>query len=135
MFKVAIISVMAVSHCNDHVLQQLSKGAQLERTDKEGLTALCWACLKGHVTLVQSLSHRGADIHHMDRSRRTPLHLAAFYGDAQVVGVVTAVCLSLLVLAVVALCGCWCCGICSWWCVCCCVGLLMHLCVCLFMYV
>ena len=64
---------------------QLNKGAQLESVDKEGLTALCWSCLKGHMSLVQALTNQGAWLHHQDNSLRTPLHLAAFFGDAQIV--------------------------------------------------
>lgn len=54
--------------------------------DKEGLTALSWACLKGHLPLVRALVERGAATAHADKSGRTPLDLAAFYGDSEVVG-------------------------------------------------
>ena len=60
-------------------------GALLHQTDKEGLTALCWACLKGHLHIIQSLLDRGSNLHHTDKSGRNPLQLAAFHGDAQVV--------------------------------------------------
>lgn len=53
--------------------------------DREGLTALCWACLKGQLTCVQLLLERGSDIEHTDRNGRTPLDLAAFFGDENVV--------------------------------------------------
>lgn len=53
--------------------------------DKEGLTALSWACLKGHMPLVRCLVERGAATAHADKSGRTPLDLAAFYGDSEVV--------------------------------------------------
>ena len=56
--------------------------------DKEGLTGLCWACLKGQLHCVQSLVERQSDIDHTDRNGRTPLDLAAFFGDAQVVCVI-----------------------------------------------
>ncbi len=56
--------------------------------DKEGLTALSWACLKGHFPLVRGLVERGAVTAHADKSGRTPLDLASFYGDAEVVGFV-----------------------------------------------
>lgn len=55
--------------------------------DKEGLTALSWACLKGHLPVVQSLVERGAATDHADKNGRTPLDLAAFYGDADVVSI------------------------------------------------
>lgn len=60
-------------------------GASLEQTDREGLTALSWACLKGHLALVRELVERGAATIHADRSGRTPLDLAAFCGDPEVV--------------------------------------------------
>lgn len=63
-------------------------GASLSLMDKEGLTALSWACLKGHLPLVRALVERGAATAHADKSGRTPLDLAAFYGDSEVVGFV-----------------------------------------------
>lgn len=60
-------------------------GASLALMDKEGLTALSWACLKGHLPLVRALVERGAATAHADKSGRTPLDLAAFYGDSEVV--------------------------------------------------
>lgn len=53
--------------------------------DKEGLTALSWACLKGHLSVVRALVESGAATDHADKNGRTPLDLAAFYGDAEVV--------------------------------------------------
>lgn len=53
--------------------------------DKEGLTPLSWACLKGHKNVVQFLVEKGAVIDHTDKNGRTPLDLAAFYGDAEIV--------------------------------------------------
>ena len=61
-------------------------GATLSSLDKEGLSALSWACLKGHRTVVQFLVEEGAEIDQMDKNGRTPLDLAAFYGDAETVG-------------------------------------------------
>lgn len=57
--------------------------------DKEGLTALSWACLKGHLSVVRSLVDNGAATDHADKNGRTPLDLAAFYGDAEVVSTFT----------------------------------------------
>lgn len=53
--------------------------------DKEGLTPLGWACLKGQKKVVEFLVERGAQIDHTDKHGRTPLDLAAFYGDAEIV--------------------------------------------------
>lgn len=61
-------------------------GAILSSLDKEGLSALSWACLKGHRAVVQFLVEEGAEIDQMDKNGRTPLDLAAFYGDAETVG-------------------------------------------------
>lgn len=60
-------------------------GALLTSMDKEGLTPLSWACLKGHKNVVQFLVEKGAVIDHTDKNGRTPLDLAAFYGDASIV--------------------------------------------------
>ncbi|KAF5924444.1 hypothetical protein HPG69_018845 [Diceros bicornis minor] len=60
-------------------------GASIALMDKEGLTALSWACLKGHLSVVRSLVDNGAATDHADKNGRTPLDLAAFYGDAEVV--------------------------------------------------
>ena len=53
--------------------------------DKEGLTPLSWACLKGHKSVVAFLVEKGAEVDHTDKNGRTPLDLAAFYGDADIV--------------------------------------------------
>lgn len=53
--------------------------------DKEGLTPLSWACLKGQKSVVELLVEKGAQIDHTDKNGRTPLDLAAFYGDADIV--------------------------------------------------
>lgn len=55
--------------------------------DKEGLMPLSWACLKGQKSVVELLVERGAQIDHTDKNGRTPLDLAAFYGDADIVSI------------------------------------------------
>ncbi len=60
-------------------------GACMTAVDKEGLTPLGWACLKGQKKVVELLVERGAQIDHTDKHGRTPLDLAAFYGDADIV--------------------------------------------------
>lgn len=63
----------------------LFEGCSIHQVDKEGLTALCWGCLKGHLHIIQNLLDRGSNLHHTDRCGRTPLQLASFHGDAHVV--------------------------------------------------
>ena len=68
-----------------HILFYLLLDASVTRSDLEGLTALSWACLKGHMHIVQSLLDRGSELDHEDRTARTPLDLASFHGDADLV--------------------------------------------------
>ena len=53
--------------------------------DSEGLDAVSWAAVGGHLHCVELLLDRGCNIDHNDKIKRTPLHLAAFYGHEQVV--------------------------------------------------
>lgn len=46
---------------------------------------MSWACLKGHREVVQYLVEKGATTDQTDKNGRTPLDLAAFYGDADIV--------------------------------------------------
>ena len=57
------------------------------RQDREGLTALGWACLRGRVQAAQCLLDRGANVNHVDKTGRTPLDLAAFQGNPNLVQV------------------------------------------------
>ena len=61
----------------------LPSGASVLSTDREGLTALSWAALRGQSACVSALVERGApnvDVHHTDIHGRTPLDLAAIEG-------------------------------------------------------
>lgn len=68
-----------------HICVSFPTGASLSLLDKEGLTALSWACLKGHLPVVRCLVESGSPTDHADKNGRTPLDLAAFYGDSDVV--------------------------------------------------
>lgn len=57
------------------------------KQDREGLTALSWACLRGRIQAAQCLLDRGANVNHADKTGRTPLDLAAFQGSANLVQV------------------------------------------------
>ena len=67
------------------VVRYIFSDASVGCVDQEGLTALSWACLKGHMHVVQSLLDRGSELDHEDKAGRTPLDLASFYGDADLV--------------------------------------------------
>ena len=49
------------------------------------MSALCWACLRGHLPCAQTLLEYGANIEHVDRNGRSPLDLATLHGDARLV--------------------------------------------------
>jgi ankyrin repeat protein len=46
----------------------LSRGARLEAQDRDGLTSLCWACLKGQLDTATYLLRQNADLNHADKS-------------------------------------------------------------------
>ena len=53
--------------------------------DRERLSALGWACARGHLSCAQTLLEHGADLHQLDRSGRSALDLATQYGDPTLV--------------------------------------------------
>jgi ankyrin repeat protein len=71
----------------DQFCSAVVTGACMLRQDREGLTALGWACLRGRVQAAQCLLDRGANVNHADKTGRTPLDLAAFQGNPSLVQV------------------------------------------------
>ena len=51
------------------------------------MAALGWACLKGRVQATQCLLDQGSDLNGADKRGRSPLFLAAYKGDPEVVQV------------------------------------------------
>lgn len=72
---------------NGQFCSAVDTGACMLRQDREGLTALGWACLRGRVQAAQCLLDRGANVNHADKTGRTPLDLAAFQGNPSLVQV------------------------------------------------
>ena len=62
-------------------------GADAKLTDKEGVSALGWACLRGHRLAVTTLLDKGASVNGVDKNGRTPLDLAATCSDPKIVQV------------------------------------------------
>lgn len=66
----------------------LCPGADINRQDNDGLSALSWACTRGRVQAVQCLLDRGAEINQADLSGKIPLDLAASQGNPSAVQVI-----------------------------------------------
>jgi ankyrin repeat protein len=65
----------------------LHSGCDVSALDRDEMTALSWACLRGHLVCVQVLLDGGCEINHSDKFGRTPLDLAAEKGHFRVVQV------------------------------------------------
>ena len=63
----------------------LERGADPDKADIEGLTALSRAVIWNHKDVVKMLINAGADLDKADKKGRTPLHFAAYYADKEMV--------------------------------------------------
>lgn len=71
-------------------LLQTAQASQLVNIrNKDGMTPLHRASVKGHVDIVRLLINKGADIEATDGRGWTPLHIAAMKGHAQIVELLT----------------------------------------------
>jgi hypothetical protein len=64
------------------VRAMLKKGADINITDRDGLTPLMWACYMGHFTITKVLLDKGANVNAKDYSGSTALLWAATKGHA-----------------------------------------------------
>jgi ankyrin repeat protein len=62
-------------------------GANVQRNDKEGVTALCHACHKGRTQVAKFLIESGSDVSQSDKSGRTPLDAASSQCNPEIVEV------------------------------------------------
>jgi ankyrin repeat protein len=60
-------------------------GAEVNATDKQGMTALMWACKTGRLDVVQALISKGAEVNAGERFGRTRLMWASEEGHLDVV--------------------------------------------------
>ncbi|XP_025836910.1 protein phosphatase 1 regulatory subunit 12A isoform X5 [Agrilus planipennis] len=64
----------------DEVLRLLEKGADINTTNVDGLTALHQACIDDNLDMVEFLVENGADVNRGDNEGWTPLHATASCG-------------------------------------------------------
>jgi len=62
-----------------YIEEVLQKGANIEFQNEEGNTALCFACIKGNLTIVNFLINKGANINHRNKTGKTPLMLTIIH--------------------------------------------------------
>ena len=66
-------------------LLKYAQGIQIDRPNKNGLTALQQSCFDGNLELVNVLLEQGADLSLVDSEGKTALHFAALGGDLETV--------------------------------------------------
>ena len=67
------------------VMRLLEAGADVNATEKDGVTALHWAAKDGHTAIVMRLLAAGANVHARDEDGLTALDWAAKQGHAAIV--------------------------------------------------
>ena len=67
----------STSHNLGIVEYLISRGAEIDKEDKNGCTALMLACKEGHTHIVESLLSHGAKIDKKDKNSCTPLMYAS----------------------------------------------------------
>ena len=85
--SVAVLCVKASENHEAVVRLLVSRHADLDRPDHDGLSPLCMACIEGHFNVAKILVEGGADTGHWDRHGRTPLFAAAASGHSKIVEV------------------------------------------------
>ncbi len=80
-------NVVKSCYIGDSVLLKLliSEGADLNRSDKDGVTPLHIAAGQVHVECAKLLAAHGAALNAVDRFGRTPLHFAVRSGNLEIV--------------------------------------------------
>jgi ankyrin repeat protein len=61
--------------------------SSLDWGDKDGISALGWACIRANLNICKYLLQLSCEINKPDVLGRTPLHLAAFSGDEEIIQV------------------------------------------------
>jgi len=65
----------------------LHHGASVDWSDKDGISAVGWACIRANANSCRVLIQNPCEINKSDILGRTPLHLAAFSGNEEIIQV------------------------------------------------
>lgn len=63
----------------------LLKDCDLDKSDKDGITTLMHACRRGNLSIVESLTKRGADIEITDNDGNTAFSLVCYHGHIAII--------------------------------------------------
>ncbi|MHA1930395.1 MAG: ankyrin repeat domain-containing protein [Candidatus Thorarchaeota archaeon] len=67
------------------VKEALESGADVEKTDSRGMSAMAWAGLRGHFDIVRILVEKGADVNGTNSAEWTPIMQASMGGHLEIV--------------------------------------------------